>query len=333
MSQLLSIKLANLQALTRCTATIESMKILVSGGAGFLGSHLCDRLIIQGHDVICVDNFYTGKKENVEHLIGHPKFKLVSHDVTVPHNFDVEGIFNLACPASPILYQRDPVQTLKTSVYGAVNLLDLAKLNSARILQASTSEVYGDPEISPQLEEYWGHVNPIGIRSCYDEGKRVAETLFMDYNRQFDVDIRIARIFNTFGPRMAVDDGRVVSNFITQSLLGKDITIYGDGTQIRSLCYVSDLIDGLIGLFFTDEIYVPINLGNPDPISMLELANEIIEITGTKSRIKFGRLPLDDPKIREPNIDRAKEVINWSPVISRNEGLHETVEYFRKVLS
>jgi UDP-glucuronate decarboxylase len=305
----------------------------VSGGAGFLGSHLCDSLVAKGHHVICVDNFYTGKQENISHLIGHPKFELVNHDVTSPFHFDVDGIFNLACPASPIFYQRDPIKTLKTSVYGAINLLDLAKKNSARILQASTSEVYGDPEISPQHEEYWGHVNPIGIRSCYDEGKRAAETLFMDYNRQFNVDIRIARIFNTFGPRMAADDGRVVSNFVTQSLIGKDITIYGDGSQIRSFCYVSDLIDGLIKLFFADDVHAPINLGNPDPMSILELAKEIIQVTGGKSTIRFERLPLDDPKIREPDIEKAKKMLNWRPIVSRNEGLHETVSYFRKILS
>ena len=315
------------------SSTIRAMRILVSGGAGFLGSHLCDSLIDKGHHVICVDDFYTGKKENIEHLIGKTKFELVHHDVTAPLHLDVDGVFNLACPASPISYQSDPIQTLKTSIYGAVNLLDLAKRNSARILQASTSEVYGDPEINPQHEEYWGHVNPIGIRSCYDEGKRAAETLFMDYHRQFNLDTRIARIFNTFGPRMAVDDGRVVSNFVTQSLLGKDITIYGDGSQIRSLCYVSDLVDGLIKLFFAEDIHLPINLGNPDPISILELAKEIVTITGTRSKIKFEKLPLDDPKIREPNIEKANHVLNWKPIVPRSKGLNETIKYFRKVLS
>ena len=310
-----------------------SMKVLVAGGAGFLGSHLCDQLIDRGHQVLCVDNMLTGRKENIQHLIGHPSFDFVNHDVTSLRHFDVEGIFNLACPASPIFYQRDPVQTLKTSVLGALNLLELAKRNSARILQASTSEVYGDPEVSPQIEEYWGNVNPIGVRSCYDEGKRAAETLFVDYKRKFDVDIRLARIFNTFGPRMAVDDGRVVSNFITQALLGKDITIYGEGSQSRSFCYVSDLIDGLMKLFFTDEIHEPINLGNPESISVLDLAEEIVAITGSKSKFRFEELPLDDPKIREPNIEKAWKVINWRPTVSREQGLRRTIGYFRKVLS
>jgi UDP-glucuronate decarboxylase len=309
------------------------MKVLVAGGAGFLGSHLCDQLIDRGHQVLCVDNMLTGRKENIQHLIGHPSFDFVNHDVTSLRHFDVEGIFNLACPASPIFYQRDPVQTLKTSVLGALNLLELAKRNSARILQASTSEVYGDPEVSPQIEEYWGNVNPIGVRSCYDEGKRAAETLFVDYKRKFDVDIRLARIFNTFGPRMAVDDGRVVSNFITQALLGKDITIYGEGSQSRSFCYVSDLIDGLMKLFFTDEIHEPINLGNPESISVLDLAEEIVAITGSKSKFRFEELPLDDPKIREPNIEKAWKVINWRPTVSREQGLRRTIGYFRKVLS
>jgi UDP-glucuronate decarboxylase len=309
------------------------MKVLVAGGAGFLGSHLCDQLIDHGHQVICLDNLHTGRKENVQHLIGHPNFDFVNHDVTSPRHFDVEGIFNLACPASPIFYQSDPIQTLKTSVLGALNLLELAKNNSARILQASTSEVYGDPEVSPQNEEYWGNVNPIGVRSCYDEGKRAAETLFVDYKRKFDIDIRLARIFNTFGPRMGIDDGRVVSNFIIQALLGKDITIYGEGAQIRSFCYVSDLINGLMKLFFTDEIHVPINLGNPESVSVLELAEEIIAITGSKSKFRFEELPLDDPKIREPNIEKAWKVINWRPTVTREEGLHRTIGYFREVLS
>jgi UDP-glucuronate decarboxylase len=308
------------------------VKILVAGGAGFLGSHLCDQLVNQGHAVICLDNLYTGRKENIQQLIGHPNFNFVNQDVNTPLHFDVDGVFNLACPASPIFYQRDPIKTLKTSVFGAMNLLDLAKKNSARILQASTSEIYGDPKESPQNEEYWGNVNPIGIRSCYDEGKRAAETLFVDYKRHFYVDIRIARIFNTFGPRMAVNDGRVVSNFIVQSLQGNDITIYGDGTQIRSLCYVSDLIEGLIKLFLADDIHEPINLGNPDPISMMELAKEVITITNSKSKIRFEELPLDDPKIREPNIEKARKMINWQPTVSREDGLRRTIEYFRKVL-
>ena len=309
------------------------MKILVSGGAGFLGSHLCDKLIVDGHEVVCLDNFYSGNVQNVQHLLGHPLFELIKQDVTAPLNFEVGGIFNLACPASPLNYQRDPVQTLKTSIYGAINLLDLAKVNSARILQASTSEVYGDPEVSPQQEDYWGHVNPIGIRSCYDEGKRAAETLFMDYNRQFDVDIRIARIFNTYGPRMALDDGRVVSNFISQSLLGEDITIYGDGSQIRSFCYVNDLINGLVKLFFTENVFEPINLGNPEPISIRELAEEVIEITGSRSKIVFGELPMDDPRTREPDIAKAQQLLDWNPSVSRDLGLRETVRYFQELIS
>jgi UDP-glucuronate decarboxylase len=311
----------------------DVMKLLVTGGAGFLGSHLCDRLISDGHEVICVDNFYTGKKQNVHHLIGHPRFELIRHDVTFPLYLEVDGIFNLACPASPVQYQRDPVQTLKTSVHGAINLLGLAKRTKARILQASTSEVYGDPEVSPQIEEYWGRVNPIGIRSCYDEGKRAAETLFMDYQRQFDVDIRIARIFNTYGPRMALDDGRVVSNFVVQSLMGENITIYGDGSQVRSFCFVSDMIEGLIKLFFTQDIGTPINLGNPMPLSMLDLAREIISITGSSSKIVFRDLPLDDPRTREPDIAKAMQYLNWKPVVSRHEGLLDTVKYFQEGLA
>ena len=317
----------------RAKGTISYMRILVSGGAGFLGSHLCDRLVREGHDVVCVDNFYTGRKENVKHLIGHPKFKLINHDVVLPMNIEVEGIFNLACPASPIHYQRDPIQTFKTSIFGALNLLDLAKRNSARILQASTSEVYGDPEISPQHESYWGNVNPIGIRSCYDEGKRAVETLFTDYNRQFDVDIRIARIFNTFGPRMARNDGRVVSNFITQSLLGENITVFGDGSQIRSFCFVTDLVNALSSLFKGENLFEPINLGNPDPISMLSLAEEIIEITGSKSEIVFSEMPLDDPRTRQPDISKAKTQLNWEPIVSRKEGLYKTIEHFRQELN
>jgi len=309
------------------------MKILVSGGAGFLGSHLCDRLILEGHDVICLDNFYTGREENVSHLIGHPRFNLLKHDVTSPIYLEVDGIFNLACPASPFYYQRNPVQTLKTSIIGAINLLDLAKRTSSKILQASTSEVYGDPEVSPQHEEYWGRVNPIGIRSCYDEGKRAAETIFADYKRQFDVDIRIARIFNTYGPRMAVDDGRVVSNFISQSILGEDITIYGDGSQIRSFCYVNDLINGLVKLFFAENVFKPVNLGNPEPISIRQLAEEVIEITGSHSKIVFRELPMDDPRTREPDISKAQQLLDWNPSVSRDLGLRETVRYFRKLMS
>ena len=308
---------------------IRYVKLLVTGGAGFLGSHLCDRLLLEGHEVICVDNFYTGNKRNLDHLINHPNFEFIRHDITFPLYLEVDGIFNLACPASPVHYQRNPVQTLKTSVHGAINMLGLAKRTSATILQASTSEVYGDPEISPQHEEYWGRVNPIGIRSCYDEGKRAAETLFMDYNRQFNVDIRIARIFNTYGPRMAVDDGRVVSNFIVQALKGQEITMYGDGSQVRSFCFVSDLIDGLTKLFFTKSISTPVNLGNPKPVTMLELADEVIKLTNSTSKIVFRNLPLDDPRTREPDIEKAVQLLNWKPSVSREKGLLETIEYFR----
>jgi len=309
------------------------MKILVTGGAGFLGSHLCEALLKQGHEVICLDNFYTGSKQNVAHLLTEPNFEVIRHDVTFPIFLEIDGIFNLACPASPKHYQSNPVQTLKTSVHGAINLLGLAKRTRARILQASTSEIYGDPNVSPQVEEYWGNVNPIGIRSCYDEGKRAAETLFMDYFRQHQVDIRIARIFNTYGPRMAIDDGRVVSNFIVQALSGQDITIYGDGTQTRSFCYVSDLVDGLIRLFFSDSTIGPINLGNPSPIPIKELASEILQLTNSTSKIIFKELPLDDPIMREPNIEKARQILNWNPQIDREKGLATTVEYFKSILS
>jgi UDP-glucuronate decarboxylase len=304
------------------------MRILVTGGAGFLGSHLSERLLEMGHDVLVVDNFYTGDKANIEHLLGNPKFELMRHDVTFPLYVEVDGIFNLACPASPVHYQRNPVQTFKTSVHGAINMLGLAKRTGARFLQASTSEIYGDPEISPQPETYWGNVNPIGIRSCYDEGKRAAETLTFDYHRQFGLDIRVARIFNTYGPRMAQEDGRVVSNFIVQALKGDPLTIYGDGSQTRSFCYVSDLIEGLVKLFFAEKIYEPINLGNPAPINMMELANEIVELTGSNSKIEFRPLPGDDPKQREPIIDRASRLLGWKPQVSRHEGLSLTINYF-----
>lgn len=309
------------------------MKILVTGGAGFLGSHLCTELLKQDHEVICLDNFYTGKKQNITHLLSHPYFEIIRHDVTLPLFLEVDGIFNLACPASPKHYQSNPVQTLKTSVHGAINLLGLAKRTGARILQASTSEVYGDPKISPQAEEYWGNVNPIGIRSCYDEGKRAAETLFMDYYRQHQVDIRIARIFNTYGPRMAMDDGRVVSNFIVQALMGKDITIYGDGNQTRSFCYVSDLIDGLIQLFLNETTTGPINLGNPTPIPIKDLASEILQQTNSRSRIVFEPLPSDDPIMREPSIDKARQILKWEPTIDREQGLVKTIEYFKNTLN
>jgi UDP-glucuronate decarboxylase len=308
------------------------MKILVAGGAGFLGSHLCEALLNDNHEVICLDNFYTGSKGNIAHLVKNPNFEVIRHDVTFPIFLEIDGIFNLACPASPKHYQSNPVQTLKTSVHGAINLLGLAKRTGSRILQASTSEIYGDPQISPQIEEYWGNVNPIGIRSCYDEGKRAAETLFMDYHRQHDVDIRIARIFNTFGPRMAMDDGRVVSNFIVQALSGTDITIYGSGTQTRSFCYVSDLIEGLQKLFFSTNAKGPINLGNPDPIPIKDLAKEIIDLTNSKSKIVFKPLPQDDPIMREPDISKANNYLSWRPEVNRETGLIKTIDYFNQLI-
>lgn len=302
------------------------MRILVTGGAGFLGSHLCDELLTMGHEVVSVDNFYTGRLKNLAHLRDNPNFESIRHDVTIPLYIEVDGIFNLACPASPVHYQSDPVQTLKTNVHGSINILGLAKRTKSRILQASTSEIYGDPEVHPQVEDYWGRVNPIGIRACYDEGKRAAETLFFDYHRQYQVDIRVARIFNTFGPRMALNDGRVVTNFIAQALRDEPITVYGDGTQTRSFCYVSDLIHGLTTLFFTDEIYEPINLGNPQPITMLELASEVIRLTNSNSLIKFLPLPFDDPRDREPDISRAKRLLNWEPNVTREAGLVKTIQ-------
>ncbi len=308
------------------------MRILVTGGAGFLGSHLCRKLLELKHQVICVDNFFTGFKENTSDLLSNSNFELIRHDVTIPLYLEVDGIFNLACPASPVMYQKNPVQTLKTSVHGAINMLGLAKRVGARILQASTSEVYGDPAISPQDESYWGNVNPIGIRSCYDEGKRAAETLFVDYHRQYMTDIRIARIFNTYGPRMAIHDGRVVSNFIVQALRGEQMTVYGQGDQIRSLCYVSDLIDGFIKLFFTEGIYEPINLGNPKPLTMLDLAKEIKAITNSSSEIIFEPLPSDDPMTREPDISRAQKLLGWEPHVERSEGLTRTIQYFQSVI-
>jgi UDP-glucuronate decarboxylase len=302
------------------------MRILVTGGAGFLGSHLSQKLLDMGHEVICLDNFYTGYKENIFHLLDNKKFELIRHDVTVPIYLEVDGIFNLACPASPVQYQKNPVQTLKTSVHGAINMLGLAKRTGARFLQASTSEVYGDPEVNPQSEEYAGRVNPIGIRACYDEGKRAAETLIFDYHRQHNLDIRVARIFNTYGPKMALDDGRVVTNFITQAIAGEPITIYGDGSQTRSFCYVDDLIDGLTKLFFTEAVYQPINLGNPVSVSMKTLGEEIISMANSKSKLEFKPLPSDDPKLREPDISKAKTILNWSPKVSRAEGLQRTYE-------
>ena len=308
-------------------------KILVTGGAGFLGANLCKKLVQQGHDVLCVDNFFTGSKENIAELIGQKYFDLMRHDVTFPLYVEVDEIYNLACPASPVHYQYDPVQTTKTSVHGAINMLGLAKRVHAKILQASTSEVYGDPEVHPQSETYWGRVNPIGIRSCYDEGKRCAETLFFDYWRQHKTKIKVARIFNTYGPLMHPNDGRVVSNFIVQAIQGKPITIYGDGKQTRSFCYVSDLIDGLIALMNTpEEVTGPINLGNPVEFTMLELAELVIRMTGSVSQIIFQKLPEDDPKQRNPNIDLATKHLNWQPKIHLEEGLQETINYFRKVL-
>jgi UDP-glucuronate decarboxylase len=307
------------------------MRILVTGGAGFLGSHLSDRLLEMGHEVVVADNFYTGNKENIAHLLNNPRFELIRHDVTFPLYVEVDGIFNLACPASPVQYHKNPVQTFKTSVHGAINMLGLAKRTGARFLQASTSEIYGDPTISPQTEDYWGNVNPIGIRSCYDEGKRAAETLTFDYHRQFGLDIRVARIFNTYGPRMAPDDGRVVSNFIVQALKGNPLTVYGDGSQTRSFCYVSDLIEGLVKLFFKETLYEPINLGNPTPINMKELAQQVILLTSSNSSIEYRDLPQDDPKQREPDISKAKSFLGWSPNVDRGEGLKKTVEYFKSL--
>ena len=305
------------------------MKILVTGGAGFLGSYLCEKLLEQNHEVICVDNLVTGSKKNIEALHKNPRFEFLRHDVTFPLYVEVDGILNFACPASPVKYQIDPVQTLKTSVLGAVNMLGLAKRNKARILQASTSEIYGDPKISPQTEEYWGNVNSIGIRACYDEGKRAAETLFMDYLRQYSVDTRIVRIFNTYGPRMSETDGRVVSNFISQALKNEDITIYGKGNQTRSFCYVDDLIDGILKMFFIENPKEPINLGNPDQISMNQLANEIVKLTNSNSRIAYKQLPQDDPIDRLPDITKAKQILKWNPVVDRKEGLTRTINYFK----
>ena len=306
-------------------------RILVTGGAGFLGSHLCDRLISAGHEVLCLDNFYTGSKRNVAHLLGIPQFELIRHDVTFPLYIEVDEIYNLACPASPVHYQHNPTQTIKTSVHGAINMLGLAKRTGAKILQASTSEVYGDPHVHPQPESYWGNVNPIGPRSCYDEGKRCAETLFSDYHQQYGLEIKIARIFNTYGPRMHPNDGRVVSNFVVQALNDEPITIYGDGNQTRSFCYVDDLITGLIRLMGSDEDTTgPINLGNPAEFSMQELANLVINLTKSKSDITNNPLPIDDPKQRQPDISLAIKKLKWQPEIELIEGLSKTVEYFQK---
>lgn len=308
-------------------------RTLVTGGAGFIGSHLCERLVNRGDDVICVDNFFTGSKKNISHLFGKPNFEILRHDVTFPLYVEVDRIFNLACPASPIHYQYDPVQTTKTSVHGAINMLGLAKRTNARILQASTSEVYGDPEVHPQPEEYWGRVNPTGIRSCYDEGKRCAETLFFDYHRQHNLEIKVVRIFNTYGPNMQPNDGRVVSNFILQALRGEDITIYGDGTQTRSFCYIDDMVDGFLKMMESPtEITGPINMGNPTEFTMLELAEQILIQTKSNSKIIFKPLPSDDPKQRQPDITLAKSDLGWEPTINLEDGLTKTIEYFNGIL-
>ncbi len=311
----------------------KNQTILVTGGGGFLGSHLCERLLASGHDVICVDNFFTGSKENIRHLLNHSGFELVRHDITWPLYLEVDAIYNMACPASPVHYQHDPVQTTKTSVLGAINLLGMAKRLKIPILQASTSEVYGDPAMHPQKEEYWGNVNPIGTRSCYDEGKRCAETLFFDYNRQLGLSIKVVRIFNTYGPRMQINDGRVVSNFIVQALKNEDITIYGDGSQTRSFCFVSDLIDGLIKMMQTSrEVTGPINLGNPGEFTMLELAEKVIKMTDSRSKLVFRPLPKDDPVRRKPDISKAEKILDWHPSVPLDEGLKKTIEYFSSIL-
>ena len=307
-------------------------RILVTGGAGFLGSHLCEKLLREGHEVLCVDNFYTGRRSNILNFIKNPLFEVLRHDICFPLYVEVDEIYNLACPASPIHYQFDPVQTTKTSVHGSINVLGLAKRVKAKVLQASTSEVYGDPEIHPQPESYWGNVNPVGFRSCYDEGKRCAETLFFDYHRQHKLRIKVARIFNTYGPRMHPDDGRVVSNFIVQALKGKPITVYGDGSQTRSFCYMDDMIDGFVKLMGTPDNFTgPVNLGNPDEFSILELASKIIELTGSKSKIIYKPLPQDDPTQRKPDIKLAGKALKWRPKVKLEDGLKETINYFRKL--
>jgi UDP-glucuronate decarboxylase len=311
-----------------------SKRILVTGGAGFLGSHLCDRLIEQGNEVLCVDNFFTGARSNITHLLKHPNFELMRHDVTMPLYVEVDQIYNLACPASPIHYQHDPVQTTKTSVHGAINMLGLAKRLKARILQASTSEVYGDPSVHPQREDYWGNVNPIGIRSCYDEGKRCAETLFFDYWRQHSLEIKVIRIFNTYGPRMSLNDGRVVSNFIIQALKNEPITLYGDGSQTRSFCYVDDLVEGMLRMMDSPADFVgPVNIGTPHEFSMIELATKVLELTGSKSEMVFCPLPQDDPKQRQPDISLAKDRLTWEPKVKLEEGLRKTIDYFSTRMS
>lgn len=313
---------------------MDKKSILVAGGAGFLGSHLCERLLNDGHEVICLDNFYTGSKKNIEKLLCHPYFELLRHDITFPLWVEVDEIYNLACPASPVHYQSDPVQTTKTCVHGSINLLGLAKRLNIKIFQASTSEVYGEPAVHPQHESYWGNVNPIGIRSCYDEGKRCAETLFFDYHRQYALSIKVARIFNTYGPKMSQNDGRVVSNFIVQALKNEPITIYGDGTQTRSFCYVDDLIDGMVRLMSTDGNFTgPVNLGNPNEMTMLELADKIISLSNSRSEIEFRELPSDDPARRRPDIGLAMEELKWRPQVSLEEGLEKTIAYFRSIMT
>jgi UDP-glucuronate decarboxylase len=304
------------------------MRILITGGAGFLGSHLSERLLLEGHEIVCMDNYYTGRKCNVEHLLDNPYFELMRHDVVDPFKLEVDQIYNLACPASPIHYQHNPIKTTKTSVMGAINCLGLAKRVNARVFQASTSEVYGDPSVHPQPESYWGNVNTIGIRSCYDEGKRCAETLFFDYHRQNQVDIRVVRIFNTYGPRMLAGDGRVVSNFIVQALQGQDITVYGEGQQTRSFCYVDDLIEGFVGLMNQDQVVGPMNIGNPREFTILELAQKVIELTSSKSQLVYRPMPKDDPKQRQPDITQARDALGWEPKIQLEAGLKKTIEYF-----
>ncbi|WLT33241.1 UDP-glucuronic acid decarboxylase family protein [Geothrix sp. PMB-07] len=308
-------------------------RILVTGGAGFLGSHLCERLLAQGHEVMCLDNFFTGSKQNVLHLTANPYFEVIRHDVMVPIHLEADEVYNLACPASPVHYQKDPVETIKTCVHGSINMLGLARRTGARILQASTSEVYGDPKVQPQTEDYWGNVNPLGIRSCYDEGKRCAESLFFSYHRQYGTDIRVIRIFNTYGPRMHPNDGRVVSNFIVQALQGQDVTIYGEGQQTRSFCYVDDLITGMTAFMEQDSTTGPMNLGNPGEFTMLQLAEAVIRLAGSKSKLIFQPLPPDDPQQRRPDISKAKALLGWEPKVNLEDGLKETIAYFRKRLA
>jgi len=319
--------------MTQDKASLIRNRVLVTGGAGFLGSHLCERLLNDGAEVICMDNYFTGNKQNVQHLMDDPAFELLRHDVTFPLYLEVDEIYNLACPASPVHYQHDPVQTTKTSVHGAINMLGLAKRTGAKIFQASTSEVYGDPKVHPQTEGYWGHVNPIGFRSCYDEGKRCAETLFFDYRRQHDLRIKVGRIFNTYGPRMHPDDGRVVSNFIVQALSGEPITIYGEGEQTRSFCYCLDLIEAFVRIMATDDSFTgPVNIGNPDEFTIRQLAERVIELTNSSSKLEFRELPSDDPTQRKPDISLAKSVLDWEPKVKLDEGLVKTIEYFDTLL-